>query len=140
MRCVAARRATRSGAAVVELACLLPFLTLLLVAGVDFSRVFYHYLTITNCARAGAVYGSMDATHAADTTNIKAAALVDAGDLSPAPSVSSQTGTDTDGNSFVSVTVSYKFQTITGFPLIPSTTTITRTVQMRVAPSQPKNG
>ncbi len=124
----------RRGAAVAELAILLPFLTFLFLAAVDFGRVFYHYLTITNCASNGATYASTDATHAVDTSGIQDAALVDATDLKPTQSVSSTTGTDKAGNSFVQVTVSYPFQTIASFPGIPSYMTIRRTVQMRVAP------
>lgn len=128
------RRAT----AAVELAVLLPFLVFVFVIGVDFGRVFYHCLTLTNCARNGAVYGSQDPTHAADTAGIQAAALVDAGNLRPAPTVTSATGTDADGNPCVQVTVTYTFQTITGYAGIPSSIPLSRTVQMRVAPVQPK--
>jgi Flp pilus assembly protein TadG len=124
----------RRGTAVAELAILLPFLAFLFVAGVDFARVFYDYLTVTNCACNGATYASIDAAHAGDTAGIQAAALSDATDLKPTPTVASATGTDKAGNSFVQVTVTYKFQTIANFPGIPSALSIKRTVQMRVAP------
>src|SRR5260370_14368738 len=51
-----ARAAPRPAAAAVELALLLPLLTLLLVISVDFARLYYHYMTITNCARNGAMW------------------------------------------------------------------------------------
>jgi Flp pilus assembly protein TadG len=122
------------GAAIVELALLLPFLALMFVAAVDFGRVFYYYVTVTNCARSGALYGSIDASHAADTTGIQSAAKAEAPELSSALNVNSSTGTDSAGNSFVSVTVSYPFQTITNFPGIPGSATVGRTMQMRVIP------
>ncbi len=49
---------SRSGAAAVELAILLPFLCFLFVIAVDFARVFYFTLTLQNCARNGAYYAS----------------------------------------------------------------------------------
>ena len=53
-------RAKRSGAAALELAILLPLLIFLFIIGIDYARVFYSTVTITNCARNGAIYGSLD--------------------------------------------------------------------------------
>src|SRR5262249_38652771 len=50
------RRAVRRGAAAVELAVLLPFLAFLFVIAVDWSRIFYYSMTVTNCARNGALW------------------------------------------------------------------------------------
>jgi Flp pilus assembly protein TadG len=129
----------RRAVAAVELAVLLPLLVFLFVIGIDFARAFYFALTITNCARDGAIYGSMDPTHAADTTGIQQMALADASNLSPAPNVSSTTGTDGQGNPYVSVTVTWTFNTVAAYPGVPSPITLSRTVQMRVAPVLPKN-
>jgi Flp pilus assembly protein TadG len=129
----------RRAAAAVELAILLPFLVFVFVAGVDFARVFYHCTTLTNCARNGALYGSTDPTHAADTAGIQAAALADASNLSPAPGVTSAAGTDADGHPCVQVTVTYTFRMLTNYAGIPSAIDLSRTVQMRVAPVLPKN-
>ncbi len=132
-------RAKRSGAAALELAILLPLLIFLFIIGIDYARVFYSTVTITNCARNGAIYGSLDPTHSVDTTGIQSAAIADAANLNPAPDVSSTVGVDSAGDTFVSVTVTGSFQTVTNFPGVPTTTTITRTVQMRVQPLLPKN-
>src|SRR5204863_18342 len=51
-----ASRRSRRGVAVVELAVLLPLLVMIFLITVDFARVFYFSLTLTNCARAGALY------------------------------------------------------------------------------------
>ncbi len=135
------RPGPRRGAAAAELALLLPLLTFLLVATVDFARIFHAYNVVTNCARNGALHAS-DATTAQNSPygDYKAAALADAAGLSPAiPSanVTLANGTDADGNGTVAVTVSYDFPLITGYLGLGSTQTITRTVQMRVAPAIP---
>ncbi len=126
----------RRAAATVELALLASLLVFLGVVAADYSRLFYHAQVITNCARNGALYGCGSPTQAADTSGISAAALADATDLSPAPTVSSTTGSDSDGN-YVEVTVTWTFHTMTNYPGIPSATTITRTTRMRVSPVLP---
>jgi len=143
-----APRRQRRGAASAELALLLPFLMFAFIAAFDFARVFFYSLTITNCARNGAVYGSQSPTYAADTANIKAAALADATSVSPTPTVDDPvTGTDSAGNPYIQVTVHYSFQTIGIYPSVSNPWTLsgfgdpinlTRTVQMRVAPKTPK--
>jgi Flp pilus assembly protein TadG len=127
-------RDRRRAAAIVELAVLLPFMALLFAAAADFGRVFYYYVTVTNCARSGALYASIDATHAADTTGIQSAAQAEAPELSSTLSVSSTTSNDSAGNPVVSVTVSYPFATISNLPGIPGSATVARTIQMRVIP------
>jgi Flp pilus assembly protein TadG len=133
-------RSPRQGAAAVELALLLPFLAFLFLIGVDFARAFRNQLVVTNCARNGAIYASTDPTHAVDTTGIQAAALVDAPDLNPTPNVSSTTGTDASGNPYVQVTVTWSFLTFGSYSGLSDPITISRTVQMRVAPAVPKGG
>jgi Flp pilus assembly protein TadG len=50
------------GQALVELAVTLPFLLLLLLAAVDFGRLFYVYVGVENAAREGAAYGAYHPT------------------------------------------------------------------------------
>jgi len=131
----------------VELALLLPFLMFTFIAAVDYARVFYYSLTISSCARSGAIYGSQSTTYSLDTTNIKAAALAEAPSLSPAPTVDDPVLTSDSAGNYISVTVHYSFRTI---GIYPSTAnkytlsgfsdplTLTRTVQMRVAPVTPR--
>src|SRR5262245_32759821 len=127
----------RRGAATVELAVLLPFLAFAFVVAVDFSRIFYCSLTVANCARNGALYGSADAQHALDTAKIALASRDDAGNLDPQQlSVSSATNS-TSNPTYVDVTVSYPFSTITKYPGVPSSITIKRTVRMLVVPATP---
>jgi len=139
MRCRLGERTTRYGAAVVELAILLPLLAFLFVAGVDFARVYYPALTITNAASSGALWGARDDVRAADTAGIRKAALADATDLKPPPTVTSVIEKDELGHACIKVTVTWTFNTVSRFPMVPNTLNLTRTVQMRIAPTQPKD-
>jgi Flp pilus assembly protein TadG len=130
-------RRARSGVAVVELAVLLPLLIMLFVVTVDFARVYYFSVTLTNCARAGAMYAMDPITQdESPYANVTQAALADATNLDPQPTVTQGSGTDSSGLPYVEVTVSYPFTTITNFPGIPSMT-LSRTVRMRLASTIP---
>jgi Flp pilus assembly protein TadG len=158
MSCLRKRtRELRGGVAVVEFAVLLPFILFMFVIAVDWARVFYYSIAVTNCARNGALY--MSQQQSATTTSapytdsgyvnlyvnsaspVTAAALADAPDLTPAPTVSSTSGSDYYGP-YVEVTVSYPFQTVTNFSVgifaVPSNTNVTSTVRMYVPPESPK--
>src|SRR5262245_20323559 len=112
-----ANRKWRRGAAIVELAVLLPLLIFLFVIAVDCARVYYFSVTLTNCARAGALYASDPTTNdESPYASTEAAALADASNLSPAPTITSLTGVDASGRPYVEVTAAYTFRTITGFP------------------------
>ena len=122
----------------VELAVLLPLLVFLFVIAVDFARIFYYSVTLTNCARAGAMYAS-DPTTSGESAfaSTQAAALADATNLSPAPTVTSVSGVDAAGRPYVEVTAAYSFRTITGFPGVPNQVNLTRTVRMNVSAGVP---
>lgn len=131
------QRRRRHGVAAVELALLLPIVCFLFVVTVDFSRVFYFDLTVANCARSGAIYGSRDPVSAVDTTGIQTAAQMDAGSLNVNQmTVTSSTDSSTNPT-LVTVTVTYPFHTLTSYPGVSSSLTLTRTVQMYVAPWTP---
>jgi Flp pilus assembly protein TadG len=57
---IARRCRGRRGQALVELALVMPLLLLLMVAALDFGRVFYSLITISNAAREGAIEASYD--------------------------------------------------------------------------------
>jgi hypothetical protein len=125
------------------LAVLLPFLAFLFVLGVDYARIFYFSLTIENCARNGALWASDPVVQSwSPYSTVQDAVATDASSLSPAlnpANITSTNGVDGNGNPYVAVTVTYQFDTITGFSPIPSSVTLTRTVQMRIAPRTPTN-
>jgi Flp pilus assembly protein TadG len=126
-------RITRRGAAVAELALLLPFLALMFAATLDYTRVFFAASIVQEAARCGALYGSASTSNSTNTSGIQTAAQAGASDLSPLPSVSSSTGTDANSNATVTVTVTWTFTTFMNYPALPSSVTLTRTVTMRIA-------
>jgi hypothetical protein len=131
------RHSNRRGIATVELVVLLPLLALLVVIAVDWGRIFYYAVVIDNCARNGVIYANDPFSIVGSPyASLTQAALADAPNLSPPPTVSSSTGTDGNGN-YVDCTVTYNFQTITSFPGVPITTTITRTARIYQAPQVP---
>ena len=130
-------RCNRNASAAVELAILLPFLTLMFTAAVDFGRAFYVTQTLEACAYAGALYASGTAqTTAAEgqTTAAQSAACASGTSLSP-PVNSGNVTVNADGAAgTVSVTVAYDFTMLT--PLFGSTGPLhlTRTVTLQTAP------
>ena len=150
------KRTVRKGAKVVEFAILVPFFAFMFVIAVDWARVFYYSIAVRNCARNGALYMSQQqsaATTDAPYTDsgyvnlyvnsaspVTAAALADAPNLAPTPTVTSTTGSDRYGP-YVEVTVSYPFQTVSNFSVgsfqVPSSTNVTSTVRMYVPAESP---
>jgi hypothetical protein len=126
------------------------------VIAVDWARVFYYSITVRNCARNGALYLCQQQSARTTTSPytdsgyvnlyvnsaspVTAAALADAPNLAPTPTVTSTTGSDRYGP-YVEVTVSYPFQTVTNFSVgifgVPSSTNVTSTVRMYVPPESP---
>jgi hypothetical protein len=126
----------RKGAATVELAVLLPFLMFIAVIATDWARLLYFTLTIEACARNGALYACDPVVAAASPyPNVSAAALAEAPGISGSTTVTSTPTTDSRGDPAVKVTVNMPFSTLTNFPGVPSSQTLTRSVQMRIAPS-----
>ena len=123
----------RSGLAATELALALPVLALLFQLTADYSRLFFALATLSDAARAGAMYYATTTT--ATAPQIQAVALADASDLtSPTPTVVSTTGTDSAGNATVKVTVSCSFTTLTPLPGVASPITLTRSMTMMPNP------
>ena len=133
------RRRPRRGIAAVELAVLLPLLGFLLVATVDYSRLFFYSVRLTNCARNGALYGRSSAFDPLSPyASLQQAALADVADLPIQPVVTSTTGVGLGGQSYIEVKVTYPFTTFAKYPGIPSTVNLERTVRMPIAPLAPR--
>ena len=127
------RHARRNGQGIVELALITPMLIFMLLITVDFARAYSAYIQVSNAARAGAIYGSRSSVNANNENAVRDAALADSPTIfGSAPAVDSDTSTDSDGYEQVAVTVDYEFSIVTGFPGIPSTIDLSRTVRMRV--------
>jgi Flp pilus assembly protein TadG len=135
-----ALRRPRAGAAVVELAVLAPLLIFLFVISVDFARVYYFSLTLTNCARSGAFYAS-DPWTAGESPfkSTQDAALSEARNITPAPKITEKHGADGSGHAWVEVTAEHTFSPITGFPGIPNDVQLKRSVRMYVNAITPTN-
>ena len=128
----------RRGAALVELAVLLPLLAFLFVIAVDFARIYHYSLTLQNCARAGAMYASdPNVADESPFASIPEAALADAVDLDPQPTITNGTGTDASGRTYVAVAASYPYRSLTHFPGIPHTIDVVKSERMYTAAVSP---
>lgn len=70
------------GQALMEAALSLPLLLLLLVGAVEFARVAYAAIEVSNAASAGAEYGAQNSAAAGDLTGISTASQDDASNIS----------------------------------------------------------
>ena len=142
----------RRGQSLVELALTLPVLGILLIGTIDFARVYYAAMAVSQAARAGAAYGAQSVAKSGDDAGMAQAALTTANlDLTPAVTaasvhathwcacadgtqVSCASGTCTEGvpRVYVSVEVDRTFQTLFPYPGIPSTVRLNRTATLRV--------
>lgn len=126
---------SRPAAATVELAVLLPFLLFVAVIATDWARLMYYTITVTACARNGALYASDPvAATMSPYKSVSEAAVAEAPNLGQTATVTTTLTTDPNGNAAVVVKVEVPFQMITNFPGVPSSQTLTRIVQMRVTP------
>ena len=127
----------KRGQSLVEFGIMLPVLMVLVLGAIDFGRVYFAYISVTNGARNGADFASTGAGAAADLAGIRAAVVTDTDDLlntSPTnPGVAAVIGTDSQGRLYSDVTVSYTFTTMFPWPGIPSSMNVERTVRARVA-------
>jgi Flp pilus assembly protein TadG len=137
----------QGGAAIVELAFVLPLLLLLFLGAMDFGRVMYWSITLTHAARAGAQYGVQSTAIADKSTAIRAAALAEAQDIGAigvnsrryclCPPQTSVVCTSTCSGYgpprvFVEVTTDATFRTLVPWPGIPATVPMVRTASMRL--------
>jgi len=137
-----------SGQSAVELAVAIPVLLLLLLAGADFSRIFYMNIGVDNAARAGAQYGSQTVITAADPNGMIAAAKADGANLaglsatasqctckSPSPVAACPASycTNAPQATFVEVNTQALFTTLVNYPGIPSSTTLSAKSIMQVS-------
>jgi Flp pilus assembly protein TadG len=140
------RRGSRGGAAAAELAIVLSLLFFLTVGILDFARLFFYYETLATCACNGALWASDPSSPSKSPyATVSLAALADASNLSPTPTVDTPHydtsaggtfgSTDSTGKTYVKVTVHGQFQTLFGFPGVPNNLTLSRSVVMEIVPS-----
>ena len=93
-----ARRKGEGGQALVELALSMPLLITLLIGAVEFARMAFASIEVSNAALAGVQYGAQDTTTAADTTGIQTAASNDAPDVTLGTTTTSTSCICSDGS------------------------------------------
>jgi Flp pilus assembly protein TadG len=136
-----------AGSVLVEVAIMLPFLILLVLGAVDFSRVFFAAIELNNAVRAGAEYGARTTATATNTANIQSTVTGDAANLSgvvatstsyctcPGSSATVGCATTCAGYGkpklYVSVTGTYTWDSLVNWPGLEETVALTRTVIMR---------
>jgi Flp pilus assembly protein TadG len=139
---------TDTGGALVEMALVIPLLVLLCLGVADFGRAFYHGITFSHAARAGAAYGSQSNGHTGDTAGIRLAAEQEAQNILPISVASQRVCECSDGTTVacttancagygaprasVRVTTSQIFTTLIPYPGIPSLVPLARTAKVRV--------
>ncbi len=132
------------GQSLAEFAILLPLLLILTLGAIDYGRVYFAYVSVTNAARNGAQYASVSPDAAADEAGVREAvldetsALLDTSPTNPSvvlvsPPPASPSCQDADANPCARVTVHYTFHTLVSWPGLPSSIEVQRTVEMRVA-------
>jgi Flp pilus assembly protein TadG len=131
-----ARARRERGQSLVETAVVFPILLLLLAAVIDFGRVFDAYIVLTNAAREGARFGSVNP----ELTEPEVKQIVVSDVLGSGTNITQMTGFNADDHvtvegqaadsEVVKVTVTYDFDLwfggIIGFPRV----TLTRVAEM----------
>jgi Flp pilus assembly protein TadG len=136
IRPVQHRFSGRRAVAAVEAAVVLPFLLVFLAAVIDLGRLAKVTNALSNAARNGAQYGSVNTTAAGDSISIRAAAVTEMAYLPKVsatnPTVTTTTVTYSD-TQFIQVTVTYDMTATSFFNLFP-VSSMSRTVQMPMMP------
>ena len=126
------------GQSLVELALITPVFLILALGVIDYGRVYFAYVSVTNGARTGADYASASTAQAADLDGITAAALTETSELLDTsvdnPDVTVATGTDGNGIDYADVTMTYTFSTLISWPGLPDSINVQRTVRTSISP------
>jgi Flp pilus assembly protein TadG len=140
------------GAALAELAIILPLLCLLLTGMMEAGRYGYYTILVGNAARAGAQYGAQNLDTAADNAGMQASALADGQNARGLSATATQFCTCADGsastclptdcatshrNVYVQVSATGAFPSLLNYAALPASlrsVTVTNVVTMRVSP------
>jgi Flp pilus assembly protein TadG len=136
MRFATIIRNRRRGAALAEMAVLLPLVASMFLVAVDFCRVFNCTQTVQGCAEAACLYASGNAqadSNVSVQTAAYQAALAEGTMLNP-PLATGDVSV-TIANGVATVTVTYNFQTFVGYPGVPRPLPVVRSAQLAVVPA-----
>ena len=125
-----------------------PFLLILAVGVIDYTRVFSTAITVASAAKAGAQYGAQSTTTSGDTAQIHQAGRLDAGASAQLSLSSSRVCRCSDGVTvncvtgscgsygaprvYVAVTASKSVATLIKYPGLPASIPLSRTATLRV--------
>ena len=133
----ARRHRARRGTATVEMAAILPLLITIILGATDFGRFAYSHVAVTNAARAAAGFASMNpytpTTQPAFESRLRQAAVDEMSQFDPALITVASTRSFDDGGRLwrVRVEVTYPFETIVPWPLLPNQVDLRRSVEIR---------
>jgi Flp pilus assembly protein TadG len=116
----------RRGQAVVEFALIIPVFLLLLLAAVDFGRLFFTYIQANNAAREGAAFGAANAASTTLTSGVQTAAFTEA-------NVQNQVGQSAQGGVTVTAVCHNMAGTVIGCSTTPGGTGTGNTITVTVA-------
>ena len=134
------------GTASVEAAMILPVLLLMALGATDLGRLFYDAVAVSNAARAGLSYGSLDTGKANDSAKIALVAAADTQyvdgititsericECADHSVVDCESGTCAEGESrmYVKVSATKTYGTALPYPGVPSSVPVTREAYMR---------
>jgi Flp pilus assembly protein TadG len=137
---------SEAGSSLVEVACIMPLMLLILVGAVDFGQAYYVGIEVNSAATAGTAYG---VSNFVDTLGMQKAALLDASDVPSMTAAatwgcecSDGTGASTNCLSlpscgtnlveYVDVNTSVDFKPLLAYPMIPTLLVIKGHSRMRV--------
>jgi Flp pilus assembly protein TadG len=136
------------GSVLVETVLVIPLFLLLFMGVADYGRVFYTADIVVQAAQAGAEYGAMSTTNAANDSGMQTAAVNAATSIAGLTATATSFCTCSAGGSTVScsttctsygtpimyvrVTTVATFKTISSFPAFPHTLPITAVSTLRV--------
>jgi Flp pilus assembly protein TadG len=144
--------AADEGAALAEMAIILPMLCLLLSGLVEAGRFGYYTILTGNAARAGVQYGAQNLATAADNAGMASRALSDGQNVTGLSATASHSCTCADGTTstclatdcasshrivYVTVTATGTFPSLLNYSALPASLrsiTVTDTATMRVSP------
>lgn len=139
------RNSRERGSAVIELALIVPLLTLIAAGTMEFSRVFYTATAVANAARAGVQYAVQDPLNATDYTGMQQAAVRDGNDVSGMTATASQFCQCPDGSAascgsggcsnkrtYVQVLTTATFNTMGTYPMVPNSVILNDKAVIRV--------
>ena len=144
--------AADEGAALAEMAIILPLLALVLSGVIEAGRFGYYSILAGNAARAGVQYGAQNLYTAADDAGMQSSALADGQNVPGLTATSSHSCQCADGSAstcqptdcasshrivFVQVTTTGTFGSLLNYPGLPDSLraiTVTNSAVMRVSP------